>query len=158
MASSTKSNVANAVVGPEQLDCAVTSAAQVEPGPHRSRLYWLRRAVQTVLAVEAAGLALALAAGIISRRGEIEESSGSGSDLDPADVLMDYLTGRAGLAALKLLRNDQLQAAADTLVTEDFEELGVSDRGAEIKRTVASIIEVRAALKVHKGAPSAAGW
>lgn len=44
---------------------------------------------------------------------------------------------------MQLLRNDQLQAAVDNLISEDFEELGVTDRGAEIRRIVDEIIEVR---------------
>lgn len=45
---------------------------------------------------------------------------------------------------MQMLRNDQLQAAVDNLITDDFEELGVSDRGAEIRKIVEEIIEVTA--------------
>ncbi|WIA30428.1 hypothetical protein OEZ86_000512 [Tetradesmus obliquus] len=78
------------------------------------------------------------------RRGRSSDSEAdSGSDLDPADVLMDYLTGETSLAALQMLRNDQLSAAVDNLVTEDFAELGVNDRGREIRSIVDDIIKAR---------------
>jgi hypothetical protein len=50
----------------------------------------------------------------------------------------------SGLAALQLLRNEQLSAAVDNLVTEDFAELGVNDRGREIRSIVDDIIRVSA--------------
>lgn len=50
-----------------------------------------------------------------------------------------------GLAALQLLRNEQLSAAVDNLVTEDFAELGVNDRGREIRSIVDDIIRVSTA-------------
>jgi hypothetical protein len=51
----------------------------------------------------------------------------------------------SGLAALQLLRNEQLSAAVDNLVTEDFAELGVNDRGREIRSIVDDIIRVSTA-------------
>lgn len=55
----------------------------------------------------------------------------------------------SGLAAVQLLRNEQLQAAVDNLISEDFQELGVTDKGAEIRKIVADIIEVRALCAVE---------
>jgi hypothetical protein len=48
----------------------------------------------------------------------------------------------SGLAPLQLLTNKQLKQAVDNLVTEDFQELGVKDRGAQIREIVDDIIQV----------------
>ena len=50
---------------------------------------------------------------------------------------------RAGLSSVQLLSNKQLRQAVDSLVTEDFNELGVRDRGRQIRQIVDDIIEVR---------------
>lgn len=42
---------------------------------------------------------------------------------------------------MQLLSNKQLRQAVDSLVTEDFQELGVKDRGRQIRQIVDDIIE-----------------
>ncbi|KAF6258936.1 hypothetical protein COO60DRAFT_1068198 [Scenedesmus sp. NREL 46B-D3] len=109
---------------------------------------WIRIAVASIKAVLFLELAGMVAGPLIAsktgrRRSSSDSDAGSDSDLDPADVLMDYLTGRTSLAALQLLRNEQLSAAVDNLVSEDFAELGVNDRGHEIRRIVDDILQAR---------------
>eukprot|EP00775_Hariotina_reticulata_P011650 gene11650-11795_t len=96
---------------------------------------------KALLIVEAVSLVIGpwVAEHLQSRREEEDEETDS--DLDPADVLMDYLTGKIGLAPLQLLTNKQLKQAADNLITEDFQELGVKDRGAQIREIVDDIIQ-----------------
>jgi hypothetical protein len=201
-------------------------AQQQQQQPKDSRSRWIRIVVASIKAVLFLELAGMVAGPLIAsktrrRRSSSDSAEDSGSDLDPADVLMDYLTGRtsepglllllhlllllllpllllrfmsgqlccddmhavfvkrillhptsphqppggnfclltntsvwvpcccccccllcSGLAALQMLRNDQLSAAVDNLVTEDFAELGVNDRGREIRSIVDEIIQV----------------
>eukprot|EP00882_Tetradesmus_deserticola_P008516 GHRQ01008979.1.p1 GENE.GHRQ01008979.1~~GHRQ01008979.1.p1 ORF type:complete len:222 (+),score=88.56 GHRQ01008979.1:61-726(+) len=124
---------------------------------------WIRITVASIKAVLFLELAGMVAGQLVAsrsgrRRSSSESDAGSDSDLDPADVLMDYLTGRTSLSALQLLRNEQLSAAVDNLVTEDFAELGVKDRGREIRSIVDDIIQVRALHCMTRECLHSARW
>ncbi|WIA10372.1 hypothetical protein OEZ85_010564 [Tetradesmus obliquus] len=121
---------------------------QQQQQPKDSRGRWIRilvAPIKAVLFLELAGMVAGplLRSQTKRRERSSDSEADSGSDLDPADVLMDYLTGETSLAALQMLRNDQLSAAVDNLVTEDFAELGVNDRGREIRSIVHDIIKAR---------------
>eukprot|EP00879_Flechtneria_rotunda_P006600 GHRR01006935.1.p1 GENE.GHRR01006935.1~~GHRR01006935.1.p1 ORF type:complete len:256 (+),score=115.80 GHRR01006935.1:133-900(+) len=122
-----------------------SSSSQVDEIPRQPRYKrWVRlaiTAVQVVLFLEAASI---VAGPLVPRRHETAtEEDSSKDDFDPADILMGYLTGRKGLSAVRLLSNKQLQEAVDNLVTEDYEELDVKDKGKEIRQMIAEIIEMR---------------
>lgn len=96
-------------------DAAVSSCSRAIPAadptnissrhqPRRNR--WIRitiAAIKAVLFLELAGLVLGpLTAAGSRRRQKAVADDGSDSDLDPADVLLDYLTGRTGRPELMI--------------------------------------------------------
>lgn len=87
-----------AAVSSSQEHTAETTTAETEPQPRRGR--WVRiaiAAIKAVLFIELAGTALGPLAAAGSKRQQKDVSDeDTDSDLDPADVLMDYLTGKTG--------------------------------------------------------------
>jgi hypothetical protein len=78
-------------------DSSGSPAQQQQPKDNKGR--WIRivvASVKAVLFLELAGMVagLLIASRTGGRRRSGDSDSGSDSDLDPADVLMDYLTGR----------------------------------------------------------------
>lgn len=126
---------------------AVAAAADAADGAGAARRrVWLRRAfrvavglVQAALALEAVGWAYqALSSG----RGGGRRGGGGGgasSSEDPADLLVAYLTG-ADDNALAGLDTDAMARAVDALDTSDYEEIGCSDGGAELRAAVEDMI------------------
>jgi hypothetical protein len=81
-------------------DSSISPAQQQQQQPNDSKGRWIRivvASIKAVLFLELAGMVARplIASKLRDRRHSSGDSdSGSGSDLDPADVLMDYLTGR----------------------------------------------------------------